>query len=153
MIRGTMIVVAVLGLGIAAVSAQQDNSAAALQTVMRSNGKVIYGDFGKMVKGQAPYDQATVDAGIAQLEDVARRLPTLFPESAKPGVPGAKYRPSEKIWAAENKADFAAKLDALAKAVASAKGTIKDVDTLRAAATSINNACSGCHETYQLRNS
>ena len=64
MIRGLMITVAAMGLGIAAVGAQQQDAATVLQNQMRTNGRVIYGDFGKMAKGDAPYDQKAVDAGM-----------------------------------------------------------------------------------------
>ena len=36
-----------------------------------------------MVKGEKPYDQAAVDTALAQFEDTAKKLPTLFPESTK----------------------------------------------------------------------
>lgn len=153
MIRRLMITVAAMGLGIAAVGAQQQDAAAVLQTAMRTNGRVIYGDFGKMAKGETPYSQQTVDAGLAVLEDFVKKAPTLFPESAKPGVAGAKYVPSPKIWAPENKADFQSKMDAFAKALTAAKSTIKDVDTLRSGRETLNNACNGCHDTYQARGS
>ena len=32
-----------------------------------------------MFKGEKPYDQAAVDAALAQFEDTAKKLPTLFP--------------------------------------------------------------------------
>ena len=36
-----------------------------------------------MVKDKKPYDQAAVDTALAQLDDIAKKLPTLFPESIK----------------------------------------------------------------------
>ena len=38
-----------------------------------------------------------------------------------------------------------------AKAVADAKGKIKDVDTLKAELGVIGKQCGGCHETYRLK--
>ena len=39
------------------------------------------GALSAMVKGEKPYDQATVNAALAQFEDTAKNLPTLFPEA------------------------------------------------------------------------
>jgi cytochrome c556 len=151
MIRGLTIAAAIVGLGISAVGAQQPDAGVALQNLMRANGKSIYGELSKMAKGDTPYSQATVDAALAQLEDASKKLPSMFPDAAKNPAPGAKYKPSAKVWAPENKADFEAKLANFAKAVQSVKGTIKDVDTLKPGFATINGACSGCHETYQER--
>jgi cytochrome c556 len=151
MIRGLTIAVAIVGLGISAVSAQQTDAPVALQNLMRANGKSMYGDLSKMVKGENPYSQATVDAALAQLEDAAQKLPSMFPEAAKTPAPGARFKPSAKIWAPENKADFDAKLADFTKSVQSVKGKIKDVEALKAGFTTINNACGGCHTTYQER--
>ena len=41
-----------------------------------------------IVKGEKPYDQATVDAALGQFDDTAKKLPTLFPASIK----GAEVR-------------------------------------------------------------
>ncbi|HMI11270.1 MAG TPA: cytochrome c, partial [Bradyrhizobium sp.] len=46
------------------------------QTVMKGNGKNA-GALGAIVKGEKPYDQATVDAALAQFEDTVKKLPTL----------------------------------------------------------------------------
>jgi len=151
MIRGLTIAAAIIGLGISAVGAQQPDAAVALQSLMRANGKSIYGDLSRMSKGDVPYSQATVDAALAQLEDASKKLPSMFPDAAKNPAPGAKYKPSAKVWAPENKADFEAKLANFAKAVQSVKGTIKDVDTLKPGFATINGSCNGCHETYQER--
>ena len=77
-----------------------------------------------MVKGEKPYDQADVDAALAQFEDTAKKLPTLFPESTKGLKPDGDFYASPKIW--EDKAGFDAKLASFAKAVSEAKAKIKD---------------------------
>ncbi len=63
--------------GIGAVAAQQDlvNQS---KTLMKSNGKNLGGVLSPMVKGEKPYDQAAVDAALAQLDDTAKKLPTLL---------------------------------------------------------------------------
>jgi cytochrome c556 len=147
MIR-TVVVVGALLLGIGAVAAQQDLVTKA-QTVMKGNGKNA-GALGAMVKGDKPYDQATVDAALAQFEDTAKQLPTLFPESVKGLKPDSDYSSSPKIW--EDKAGFEEHIASFAKVVADAKGKIKDLDTLKATFSLIGKQCGGCHETYRLKN-
>ena len=61
-----------------------------------------------MVKGEKPYDQAAVDAALKQLEDTAKKLPTMFPASTKGLKPEGDYSSSPKIW--EDKAGFDAKI-------------------------------------------
>jgi cytochrome c556 len=147
MIR-TVVVVGALLLGVGAVAAQQDLVTKA-QTLMKGNGKNA-GALGAMVKGDKPYDQATVDTALAQFEDTAKQLPTLFPESVKGLKPDGDYSSSPKIW--EDKVGFAEHIASFAKVVADAKGKIKDLDTLKATLPLIGKQCGGCHETYRLKN-
>ena len=65
-----------------------------------------------------------------QLEDTAKKLPTLFPESIKGLKPEGDYSASPKIW--EDKAGFDAKIESFAKVVTEAKAKIKDLDSLKA---------------------
>src|ERR1700676_4498394 len=80
MIR-SFVVVGTLLLGVGAVAAQQD-VVKQVQVLMKGNGKNA-GALSAMIKGEKPYDQATVDAALAQFEDTAKKLPTLFPDSIK----------------------------------------------------------------------
>ena len=58
------------------------------QPTMKATGKSAGALSDPMVKGEKPYDQAAVDTALAQLDDIAKKLPTLFPESIK----GVKLR-------------------------------------------------------------
>lgn len=49
-------------------SAQQDIVSARI-ALMKANAKSVFGDLSKIVKGTRPYDQAVVDAALAQLQD------------------------------------------------------------------------------------
>ena len=97
--------------------AQQDlvNQA---QTVMKANGKNA-GALAAMVKGEKPYDQATVDAALKQFDDTAKKLPTLFPASTKGLKPEGDYSASPKIW--DDKAGFDEHVASFGKAVTDAK--------------------------------
>jgi cytochrome c556 len=145
----TAVVVGILLLGVGAVLAQQD-VANQTQTVMKNTGKNA-GAMGAMIKGEKPYDQATVDAGFTVIEETAKKLPTLFPASIKGLKVEGDYSSSPKIW--EDKAGFDEHIASFAKAVSEAKGKIKDLDSLKAIWPTVGKQCAGCHETYRVKNS
>src|SRR6185312_16438554 len=107
------------------------------QADMKGNGKALGGVLTPMVKGDKPYDQAAVNEALKVLDDTAKKLPTMFPESTKGLKPEGDYSTSPKVW--EDKAGFAAK--------------IKDLDSLKANVPAIGKECGGCHETFRLKNS
>jgi len=143
----TMMVVGTLLLGMSAVAAQEDQ-VKATQAVMKGNGKNA-GALADIVKGVKPYDQATVDAALAQFEDTVKKFPTLFPNSIKGLKPDGQFSASPKVW--EDRAGFDEHIASFSKAVADAKGKIKDLDTLKATLPVIGKQCGGCHETYRLK--
>jgi cytochrome c556 len=134
-------------LGAGAVMAQQD-LVKQNQDTMKANAKNL-GAMVAMVKGEKPYDQATVTAGLAQLDETAKKLPTMFPDSIKGMNPGGDYEVSPKIW--DDKAGFQAKIESFAKIVTEAKSKITDLDTLKVNAPAIGKECGGCHETFRIK--
>ena len=146
MMRAVVIAGALL-LGVSAVVAQQDQ-VNKTQAQMKGNGKNAAA-LVAMVKGQKPYDQATVDTALAQFEDTAKKLPTLFPDSIKDAKFDGDYGPSPKIW--QDKAGFSEHITNFGKAVNDAQGKIKDVDTLKASLSVIGKQCGACHETFRVK--
>ncbi len=144
----TVVVLGTLLLGAGAVLAQQ-NIAVQQDNLMRGQAKSLYGTILKMVKGEIPYDQAAIDTAIAQLEESVGKIANVFTPNPKQNVVNATYGPSQKVW--QNKADFNSKIPPVAKAIADVKGKIKDVDSLKAAYTAINDKCTDCHETYRVK--
>jgi cytochrome c556 len=144
-----LLVAGMLLLGVGVVVAQQD-VVKQTQNVMKASGKNA-GAMAAMVKGEKPYNQATVDTALAQFEDTAKKLPTLFPESTKGLKPDGDYSPSPKIW--EDKAGFQARIASFAKTVTEAKSRIKDIESLKATFPAVGKECGGCHETFRLKNS
>ena len=142
-----VVVAAVLAFSAGAVVAQQDQ-VKRTQAMMKDNGKNA-GALSAMVKGEKPYDQSTVNAALAQFEDTAKNLPTLFPASMKGLKLEGDYDPSPKIW--EDKAGFESQIKSFAKVVADAKGKIKNLDALKAELPVIGKQCGGCHETYRIK--
>jgi cytochrome c556 len=144
----TVVIVGTLLLGVGAVMAQQDAVKHA-QTFMKGNGKNA-GALAAMVKGEKPYDQATVDTALAQFEDTAKNLPTLFPDSIKGLKAEGDYSASTKIW--EDKAGFSEHIATFGKTVTEAKTQIKDLDSLKTTLPVIGKQCGGCHETFRVKN-
>jgi cytochrome c556 len=145
------ILVGALVFNVSVVVAQQDQ-VKETQAIMKANGKNLGGVLSPIAKGDKPYDQAAVDAALAQLDDTAKKLPTLFPESTKGLKPAeSDYSASPKIW--EDKAGFDAKIASFAKVITEAKAKIKDLDSLKATVPGIGKECGSCHETFRLKNS
>ena len=148
MMMRTVVVAATLLLGVSAVMAQQDAVKVA-QDTMKANGKNLGGVLSPMFKGEKPYDQAAVDAALAQLDDTAKKLPAMFPVSLKDAKWEGDYSPSSKIW--DDKAGYDAKVASFAKVVTEAKAKIKDLDSLKANFPGIGKECGACHETFRLK--
>jgi cytochrome c556 len=148
MIR-TVVIAGTLLLGVGAVMAQGDQ-VKQTQTMMKGNGKNA-GALAAMIKGEKPYDQAAVDAALAQFNDTAKKLPTLFPASLKGAKFDGDYSPTDKVW--DDKAGFDEHIASFAKTVSDAKGKITDLDALKAELPVIGKQCGGCHETYRIKKS
>lgn len=146
--KKVVVVAAALLLGSGAVMADQ-KLAVEQDNFMRSISKAVYVTMLKMGKGDIPYDQAAVDAAMAQLEAEVPKIPTVFKDNPKEQVVNATYGSSEKIW--KNKADFDSKVPAVIKTIADLKGKIKDQASVKAAFEALNDSCNGCHETYRLK--
>ena len=144
----TVVVVGTLLFGVGAVMAQQE-IAVQQDNLMRAQAKSLYTVMLKMVKGEIPYDQAAVDNAIKELEESVPKISTVFATNPKQQVVNATYGSSQKIW--QNKSDFDSKIPPVVKAIADAKGKVKNVATLKAAYNNINDRCNDCHETYRLK--
>ena len=100
----------------------------------------------QMMRGQAPFDAAAVEAAFVQWADTAQKLPSLFPDNSKTG---GDNRASPKIWL--NKKDFEAKAAAFAKSVAETREKAKSsLDGLKAAIPVVGKTCDDCHKEYRL---
>lgn len=138
----------VLGAGVAFAQSPQEQ-VEKTQLAMKSNltSAIVLSD---MARDKKPYDQAAVDKALAELDDVAKRFPSLFPESIK-GLRPAKgdFSTSTKVWT--ERSDFEAQSAAFVKAVAEAKAKIKDADSLKAEFSELNKVCMSCHEKFRVK--
>lgn len=146
--KRSIIVLGAMLLGATAVMAQQD-IVKDRQATMKANGRALGGTLSAMAKGDKPYDQAAVDAALNVLDDTAKKLPALFPESTKGMKAEGDYSTSPKLW--EDKAGFDAKVASFTKVVTEAKAKIKDLDSLKANVGGIGKECGSCHEAFRLK--
>ena len=105
-------------------------------------------DPGAMLKGEKPFDLATVQKSLATYSEAAGKMPGLFPENSKTG---GETTAAPKIW--EDMSGFKAafqKLDSEAKAAAAA---IKDEASFKSEFAAVMKNCGGCHEGYRLKKS
>jgi cytochrome c556 len=140
----TILAALAVGLSVGAAIAQQD-PVITRENLMKENNKHAIAVV-RMMRGQAPFDAAAVDAAFAQWADTAQKLPSLFPDNSKTG---GDNRASPKIWL--NKKDFEAKAAAFAKAVAENHDKAKSsLDGLKAAIPVVGKGCDDCHKDYRL---
>lgn len=145
MIR-TILAAAIVVAGATAVIAQSD-PISERQALMKENGKAT-GAAVKMLKGEAPFDLATVQASLKVYADTAAKAPALFPDNSKTGKDTEAL---PKIW--EAKADFDAKFAQFGKEAAAAQAAIKDEASFKATMPNLLKNCGGCHETYRAKKS
>jgi cytochrome c556 len=145
-ISAVVAAVAVVVLAGTAVLAQQD-PIAARKALMKANGQAA-GTLAKMVKGEAPFDQAAAQKSLANFEESAAKMPALFPDNSKTG---GETRASPKIW--ENMADVKARFVKFGEDAKAAKASVKDLESLKAAFGNLGRNCGSCHETYRLEKS
>ena len=148
--RRTIVLTGILLLGAGVPLAQNPHEQVdKTQLAMKSNltSAIVLSD---IARDKKPYDQAAVDKALAELDDVAKRFPSLFPESIK-GLKPTKgdYYTSDKVWT--ERADFEAHSAAFVKSVAQAKARIKDVNSLKAEFSELNKQCLACHEKFRVK--
>lgn len=142
MIR-TVLVAAVLGLGLTAVVAQSDPIAERRNT-MKGVGAATR-DGAAMAKGEAPFDAAKAQTIFKVYGDAAKKMPGLFPDSAKTG---GETTAAPKIW--EDQAGFKAAFVKF-ETEAGAGASVADLDGFRAAFGNATKNCGACHEVYRIK--
>ncbi len=101
-----------------------------------------------MAKGEAPFDLAKAKTIFVTFEDAAGKMPALFPDNSKTGEDTAAL---PAVW--EKKADFDAKFKKFGEDAKAAEGSVKDLDSFKAAFATVGKNCGGCHETYRAKKS
>ncbi len=145
MMMRTVVIVGTLLLGVGAVVAQQDVIKEA-QTTMKGNGKNA-GALAAMVKGEKPYDQATVDTALAQFAETAKKLPTLFPDSAQGHAARRRLHHLAKSLGGQGRLRRARGEFRQGRQRCQDQGS----RSLKATLPVIGKQCGGCHETFRVK--
>lgn len=142
MIR-TVLAVTVVAVGVTAAVAQ--SVIADRKALMKRSGdqaKVA----ATMVRGEAPFDLAKAKGVFETYVDKANKLPTLFPEDSKTG---GETQAAPAIWQKQD--EWKAQVAKFGVDSKAALDQTKDLDSFKAANTSVMRNCGGCHETFRLK--
>jgi cytochrome c556 len=131
----------IFGVG-AAIAA--DDPIKARQKLMDGNGDATKAVV-PILKGQAPFNLATVQAALNAYIATSEQAPPLF----APGTDKGKTKALPAIW--QNKADFDARLAKLGSDSKAALAAIKDEASFKANFPPILKNCGECHQTYRAK--
>lgn len=136
--------IAVVGMGLGAVSAADNPAGEAREALMKKIG----GSMGALVgiaKGEKPYDEAVVKASFTTISESIKAFPDQFPAGSDAGTEA-----SPKIW--ENMDDFKAKAAKLgADADAQLAQLPVDQAAVGAAVGVLGKDCGDCHQSYRIK--
>lgn len=99
-----------------------------------------------MLRGQAPFDLATVQTALDAYAKNAKALPALFPEGSGPG-PDTEALPA--VW--QKKAEFDALFGKLASDATAARAAITDEASFKANFPGVIRTCGTCHDTFRQK--
>ena len=134
-------VAGLLALGVTAAIAQS-NAVEQRQALMKEMGAQSR-TLGNMMRGQAPFDAAQVQAGLKVFAENSRKVAPLFNERGDP----AKTAALPAVW--ETKANFDSLSMKLSQDATAALASIKDEATLKAELPKVLQNCGTCHQTYR----
>ena len=147
MMRMTFAVLAIAASAGMALAATGADAIKARQDLMKANGQATK-PIVPMLKGQAPFDLATVQKALKTYENAAAKMPNLFPPDSKTGD---KTQALPAIWEDDNKADFDARFKKLGEEASAALASIKDEASFKPNMTTVLKNCGGCHEKYRAK--
>jgi cytochrome c556 len=119
----------------------------ARQELMKANGEASKAIF-PMLKGQSPFDLATVQKALKTYQNAAENMPALFPPDSKTG---GKTQALPAIWEGDNKADLDARFKKLGADATAALAAITDLASFKANMPGVFKNCGGCHEKYKAK--
>jgi cytochrome c556 len=97
-----------------------------------------------MLKGEAPFELAPVQAALDTYIEGVKKLPGLFPDDSKTGH---KTEALPKIW--DEKPKFAALYEKLGTDATAVKAGITDLVSLKANFPKVLGDCKACHDDYR----
>lgn len=133
---------AVLALGTITVVSAQSNFVEQREAIFKGMGRELR-PVGAMLKGEAAFDPAKVQAVLDLISRNAQSLPALFPA----GSEGGEALPV--VW--ERNDEFKALFGKLGEEAAKAKLAITDEASLKANFPNVLKACGNCHQTFRKK--
>jgi cytochrome c556 len=133
---------ALLAVGATAVFAQSAAIGQRKELFKQIGGAAKVG--GPMIKGEAPFDLAKVQASLKTYADNAAKLKDLFPDDSKSG---GETEALPSIW--EKKDDFLALMAKFGKDATDAGAAIKDEASFKTEWPKVMANCGGCHKPYK----
>ncbi len=137
-----MMLIALTGFASAA-AAQNIDAIVARQTIYKGFGETTK-PIGQMLKGDIPFNAATVKEALTVYATGAKKLPGLFPDDSKTGHDTAAL---PGIW--EHKDDFNGRFTKLAADSEAAVASITDQASFAATMPKIVGQCGACHKEYR----
>jgi cytochrome c556 len=131
--------------GATAVSAQNLEAIKARQDLLEAMGKAAKAP-GAMLKGEAKFDLAKVQAALKVIQENAPKLPDLFPEDSKTG---GDTEALPVIW--EKKDDVVSRFKKLVADAKTAESAITDDVTFQTEWPKVAGNCGGCHKIYRQK--
>ena len=142
--RVKSIVVAVALAASASVAAFAADAIEARRTILKAIGDQAL-VAGAMLKGEAPFDLAKVEAALKTMAEGADKLPEFFPDNSRTG----KTEASPRIWAEKER--FLALYAKLASEERAASAAIVDEAGFKATFPKLLGNCKACHDDYRLK--
>ena len=99
-----------------------------------------------MLKGDTPFDSATVQKSLATFAEGSKKLPGLFPDTSRTG---GRTAARSKLW--DEKPRFESLFARLGADSVAAAGAITDADSLKASAGKVFGDCKVCHDDYRVK--
>jgi cytochrome c556 len=130
-------------IGGAGVALAQGDVVAERQTILKTFGAGVR-EPGAMIRGEAPFDLAKVQASLATLKAGAAKLPPLFPDASLTAT-GTKALPI----IGQERDKFVAIFTKMGADVTAAEGAIKDEASFKAEFPKVLANCGACHRVYR----
>lgn len=143
MIR-TLVIAAVFAVGATAVVAQGD-PIAQRKAAMKSTGQAI-GPMAGMMKGERPFDLATVKTSLETMNKVSKEMGALFPATSKTG---GDTEALPAVW--DNAAGWNEAIKKFQDASAAALVNVKDEASFKAEFPKVAANCGGCHTNFRVK--
>ncbi len=102
---------------------------------------------GAVVKGDAPFDKASMETNAAVIELLSRQLAHAFPA----GSDGSPSKAKPEVW--QDPAQFKQKMDEFVSAAAKLSAATKssDMSAIKSSFNAITQSCKACHEGFRNR--